>query len=83
MELELEVVFNHIYPKEPRDGGVTVRGWVGNRRTGGEMADGRAGEKNMRTKEGMEGGSIKMAEESGNGVQMEDKEEGKKELGTG
>lgn len=47
------------------------------------MVDGRVGEKNMRIKEGMEGGSIKMVEELGNGVQMEDKEEGKKELGIG
>lgn len=71
-------MFNHVYPKQPSNGGVTFQGWVEKRRTRWEIADGSVREKGMETKEGMEGGNIRVAKGSRNGVQIED-QEGKKE----
>ena len=83
MELELEIVFNHIYLGQPRDGGMTFRGWMGKRRTGWETADGGFREKGMETKEGIEEENITMAKELRNRVKIEDqeKEKERKELG--
>lgn len=61
MKLQLEVVFSHIFPKQPSVGDVTIRGWMENRRAGGEMTDGTVKKKGMDTKEGMEGENIRMA----------------------
>lgn len=61
MKLQLEVVFSHVSPKQPSNGDVTIRGWVENRRTGGEIAGAKVREKGMDTKEGMEGENIRMA----------------------
>lgn len=76
MDLELEVVFNHIYLKQPSDRGVTTRGQVGNG-TGGETADDRVREKGVETKEGVEVENIRMAKGSRNEVHIEEEEEEK------
>lgn len=65
MKLQPEVVFSPVFPKQPSDGDVTIRGWVGNRRAGGKIADGRVRKKGMDTKEGMEGENIRMARGQG------------------
>lgn len=76
MDLELEVVFNHIFLKQPSDRGVTMRGQVRNR-TGGETADGRVREKGVETKEGVEEENIRIVKGSRKEVQIEEEEEEK------